>query len=109
MSFEAAVVYYLSKCLEGGLFGELFYMPLSKLTITPIPGIYSGLFAIHLACHATKRENDSSKPNFIFYALCVLYALTMVFFAIDIADSVILPSFVSSIFLFYQLRANPVV
>ena len=30
-------IYYLAKCLEGGLFGELFnyYMPLSKLTIAP--------------------------------------------------------------------------
>jgi len=37
-----------------------------------------------LACHATKRETDSSKPNIIFYALCVLYVLTVAVVAIDI-------------------------
>ena len=85
MSLTAGfAVYYLATCLESGLFGELFYyMPLSKLTIT-IPGIYSGLFAIHLACHATKRETDNSKPNIVFYALWVLYVLTAALFAIDI-------------------------
>jgi len=65
-------------------------------------GIYSGLLAIHLACHATKRETDSSKPNLIFYALCALYVLTVAFFAVDIADSVVLPSS-GNIILFYGL------
>ena len=81
---------YLAACLEGGLFGELFYRLLvhasCKIDNNLIPGIYSGLFAIHLALHATKREtdSDSSRPNIIFYALCVLYVLTGAFLSIEI-------------------------
>ena len=74
-----------------------------KLTITPILGIYSGIFAIHLALHATKRKSDSSKPNITFYALCVLYVLTGVVAVIDIT---IVFVFVSFIFFFLKLRAN---
>ena len=101
MSFTGFVIYYLAKCLEGGLFGELAALLLVhasfKIDNNPIPGIYSGLFAIHLACHATKRETDSSKPNIIFYALCVLYVLTGIVVAIDIV-----PIFVSN-FIFLNL------
>ena len=62
-------------------------MPL-KIDNKPIPGIYSGLFAIHLALHATKRETDGSKPNITFYALSVLYVLTGAVFAIEIVPAV---------------------
>jgi hypothetical protein len=75
-----------------------------KIDNNPIPGIYSGLFAIHLALHATKRETDSSTPKITFYALCVLYVLTGVVFAINVVP------FVSNcIFFSFQLRANSVV
>ena len=72
----------------------------------PIPGIYSGLFAIYLAVHAAKRETDGSKPTIIFYALCVLYVLTGAVFAMDLTNA--LPSIVSEC-IFFQLRANSVV
>jgi len=85
MSFASTgfAFYYLTGCLEGGLFG-----------------IYSGLFAIywHLAYHATKRETESSKPVIVFYPLCVLYVLTVVVFAIDIA-----PALGDNTLLYYRL------
>ena len=83
MSSPLLEIELLSRCLEGGLFGELFYYASVKTDNNPIPGIYSGLFAIHLALHATKREIDSSTPKITFYALCVLYVLTGAFFAIS--------------------------
>ena len=88
MSFTGAVIYYLAKCLEGGLFGELVYASV-KIDNNPISGIYSGLFAIYLACQAMKRETDNSKPTIIFYALCILYVLTLALFAIDIVPSIV--------------------
>ena len=105
MSLTLVENFCLARCLEGGLFGEQFYqyMPLSKLINNPIPGIYSGLFAIHLALHATKRETDSSKPKIVFYALSVLYVLTGALFAIEIV-----PVVSNSIFFFFQPRANSV-
>jgi len=59
---------YLALCLQALLFG-----------------IYSGLFAMHLKYDAIKRETDNRKRNIIFYALCLLYLLTMAVFATDIA------------------------
>ena len=71
-----------------------------KIDNNPIPGIYSGLFAIHLALHAIKRETDGSKPNITFYALCVLYVLTGAVVAINIA--ITSPSTVSNCIFFFS-------
>ena len=70
-----------------------------RIDDNPIPGIYSGVFAIHLA---TKRENDSSKPNITFYALHVLYVLTGAVFAIDIAAATVPPIVSIFIFIFFN-------
>ena len=95
---EYDIYYTLAKCLEGGLYGAVLLVHSSfKIDNDPIPGIYSGLFAIHLASHATKRETDSSRPNIIFYALCVLYVLTGAVCAIEI-----LPIFVSNCIFFFS-------
>jgi len=56
-------------------------------TVTPflksffIPGLYSGIFVLHLQIHASRKEADSRKQNLVFHALWVLYGLS----AIDIA------------------------
>jgi len=41
---------------------------------------------MHLECDAIKREIENRKPNILFYALCLLYSLTMAIFAADIAN-----------------------
>ena len=87
MSSTAIQVFYLAMCVEGGLFGEpsaTKYMPSFRIDNNAIPGIYSGLFAIHLALHAAKRESDSSKPKITFYALGVLYVLTVALFIFEL-------------------------
>jgi hypothetical protein len=88
MSLTVIEIGLFSFCLEGGLFGQLFYYESVKIDNNPIPGIYSGIFAIHLALHAAKRETDSSTPKITFYALCVLYVLTGAVFAIDVVPVV---------------------
>jgi hypothetical protein len=77
---------YLGLCLEGFFFGAI-----SVLQVTPflrsffiIPGLYSGIFTLHLQIHA--KEADSRKRNIVFHALWVLYLLSAALIAIDIAD-----------------------
>ena len=106
--------YLASLCLEGFCFGEIFVLPLSRQVskevtysfLTPVPGLYSGVFVLHLQLeyHAT----DKTKQNIIFYALCVLYVLSVVVMALDIANFVIaVTTIVSSpTSTFFQLRAN---
>jgi hypothetical protein len=61
------------------------------------PGVYSGIFAMHVQYHASKKETNNAKQNIIFYALCVLYVLSGPVIALDIATIVV--SIVTSIFL----------
>jgi hypothetical protein len=73
--------------LEGFLFGEISVLqlphPLSKRLI---PGIYSGIFAMHVQYHASKEgDNINIQQKIVFYALCVLYVLSVVVNALDIA------------------------
>ena len=49
----------------------------------PILGVYSGIFALYLHCHAAKKETGNTR-KIIFYALCVLYLLSVVVFVLDI-------------------------
>ena len=49
----------------------------------PIPGIYSGIFAMYLQHHGSQKSTDKAK-NIIFYALCALYALSMADTIIDL-------------------------
>ena len=44
------------------------------------------MFLMHLQYQASKEKTgDNTKSNIIFYALCVLYALSVVLMAIDTA------------------------
>ena len=51
-----------------------------------ISGIYSGIFALYLQCHASKETADNMKQKITFYALCVLYVLSAADFTLDTAD-----------------------
>jgi hypothetical protein len=70
--------------------GRLFLRSDScSTTLTPvlksffIPGLYSGIFALHLQIHA--KEADSRKKNIVFHALWVLYVLSAALMAMDTA------------------------
>ena len=57
-----------------------------EIQIYFISGIYSGIFAVHLQCHASKaRAGDNKKQKMTFYALCLLYVLSTAAFALEIA------------------------
>ena len=64
-------------------------------TVTPflksffIPGLYSGIFALHLQIYASKKEPDSRKKNIVFHALLVLYLLSAALIAVEIAIFVV--------------------
>jgi len=53
-----------------------------------IPGLYSGIFALHLQIHTSRKEADSRKQNIVFHALCILYLLSAAIIALDIASFV---------------------
>ena len=59
---------------------------LRGLKLPPILGVYSGIFALYLHCHAAKakEETGGNTRKIIFYALCVLYLLTAVVYVLDI-------------------------
>lgn len=87
MKLTAGEFDYLAICLEGFLFGELSVKPFSKeVQSCPMSGLYSGIFGLYLQYHASdKRTGNNTKSNIIFYALCVLYVLSVTVFALDIA------------------------
>ena len=80
---------FLAKCLEGFFFGAQ-YVPASKLlltnkpNITLFPGIYSGVFIMYLQYYGSKK-GASKGNNTLFYALCLLYLLSVVSIVVDLA------------------------
>jgi hypothetical protein len=63
---------------------------LCSITVTPfltsffIPGLYSGIFVLHLQIHATRKEANR-KINIVFHALWVLYLLSAATISLEIA------------------------
>ena len=94
VAYYTPVNLYSSMFLEGFLFGTISVLCfivnapflLSGLK-SPILGVYSGMFALYLHCHAAKEETRTGKTRkIIFYALCVLYLLSVVVFVLDILE-----------------------
>ena len=80
---------YLAQCLEGFLFGELsvLYHQLQKqVQYQSISGVYTAIFAMYWHYHTSKDRTprDNTTP-ITFYALCVLYVLSVAIFALDTA------------------------
>lgn len=67
---------YLGLCLEG-----LFF------------GIYSAIFFMYLHCHAPNKDADKTRNTILFYALCVLYVLSLATIVGDISTFVIVEIF----------------
>jgi hypothetical protein len=64
-------------------------MPLSTiLDPSRFSGLYSGIFAMYVQCHASKKGNNNAKQQVVFYALCMLYVLSVALNALDIATYV---------------------
>ena len=81
--------YFISTCVEGFLYGKLCSCTLAKeVQLFPRLGLYSGIFAIYLQC-PSKR---SGTATILFYAVCLLHALSTVSF---VGDLVALILFVS--------------
>jgi hypothetical protein len=80
---------------------QLFYNYSERDSNLPlIPGLYSGIFVMYLQYHAARKRSNNAKENIIFYALCVVYALSMAVIALDIAVSVT-TTFVSNCISFF--------
>ena len=77
---------YLGIVLESFLLGmrSIFQLLgtnlLMKSNIILVLGVYSGIFAMYLGYHSSR--NDRAK-SIIFYAVCVLYALTLTKFVLN--------------------------
>ena len=75
MEFTDIDFIYLAACLGGFFFGAIHICSLIVISEVikhyPIPGLYSGIFALYLQCHASQNRADKID----FYALSVLYVL----------------------------------
>lgn len=60
------------------------------------PGFYSGIFAMYLIQH---QESNDKMKTILFYALCVLYALSIATISMDVVIFVIQVDVVSNIFI----------
>ena len=78
MELDMTDFHRLGLFLEGFFFGTIsvkFPLSSSRLLKHSNPGIYSGIFAMYLQHHGSQKNTDKVK-NILFYALCVLYALS---------------------------------
>ena len=97
--FTPSDVLYLSLCLEAFLYGKISVLCaltctlLKKVKLFSVLGIYSGIFAIYLQLSFTRKEPRTT--NIVFYALCLLYALSTATFASDLPETIIFVSNIS--------------
>jgi hypothetical protein len=92
-SENASYEWWLSiPCLVSGRL--LLRWDICSITVTPfsksffIPGLYSGIFVLHLQIHA--KEADCRTKNIVFQALWVLYLCSAAAISLDIANFVAL-------------------
>ena len=80
---------YLGRCLEGFFFGMISVNSQAQFAKAvqhcAIPGLYSGIFAMYLQRRGSQQGTDMAK-NILFYALWMLYALTMATSIIDVLE-----------------------
>lgn len=87
MELDTREIFYISKYLEGFLYGMISdsVLQLSRPTLNlSLPGIYSGVFALYLRHYAARKLKGTSNA-ILFYALCVLYILSTVIMTLDMA------------------------
>ena len=85
---------YLSRGLEAFFYGTISVLPLFFPQVAkvvghlPVSGLYSGIFAMYLQHHAS-RKDASKTADIVFYALCLLYLLSVATIASDLVDFLI--------------------
>jgi hypothetical protein len=57
-----------------------------------------------MQCHASRKETDDAKQKIIFYALCVLYVLSVACITLDTVYFVVASVSNNAAFLFFQLQ-----
>ena len=63
--------------------------PAKEVQLFPGLGIYSGIFAIYFKLQCVLVSKESRKTSIIFYALCLLYVLSIASVACDLLEFVI--------------------
>ena len=98
MQLTVADFNYLGLCMEGFWFGTLSVLqmprPLTKSHYT-VSGLYSGIFAMYLSYYGSKDTNKTK--NILYYALCVLYVLSVATLSLDIG-----------IFVYEEVSSQPI-
>ena len=67
---------YIASYVEGFLFGTISAIMPTVAEAAPIPGVYSGIFAIYLQNYESRYSTGDKAKNFFFYALWALYVLS---------------------------------
>ena len=49
-----------------------------------VPGLYSGIFLMYYLQYNPCKKDASTRNNILFYALCLLYVLSMATAAVDL-------------------------
>ena len=77
----------LGRCLEGFFFGTISVSCQAQVAKVvqhfPIPGLYSGIFAMYLQHHGSPQRTEKTK-SILFYALSVVYTLSATTIITDI-------------------------
>src|ERR1700735_3102039 len=97
MALKHDELLYLSGCLGGFFFGTLSAFHLSRLKSEaskavkhyPVPGLYSGIFALYLQYHGSQKGTNKTR-NILLYTLSVLYILSVTTIVLHITEIVIL-------------------
>ena len=83
---------FVGICLEGFFYGKIFVLwlfiltcTLAKKKIIPGLGLYTGIFAMYLQC----PPNKTRTATILFYALCVLYVLSIAAIVGDLVTCVL--------------------
>ena len=81
--------FYLGVCLEGFFFGAISVLQLpcpflrkSNIPTPSFPGLYSGIFALYIQCHASRTDAVKAN-NILFYLLCCLYFLSIATISVE--------------------------
>ena len=89
MKLTMAEYTFIGLCVEGFLYGKISHCGscFKKCDIIAISlrlGLYSGIFAMYLQHHSSKKGTHGTK-NILFFSLCVLYVLSVATVITDMA------------------------
>src|SRR5271168_2820716 len=70
------------------------WAPAKEVQYYPIPGLYSGIFAMYLQYYQFKKDStgQGKAKTILFYALCALYILSLASISIDTTQLVLFSS-----------------